>query len=237
MKPEILKFTLLAFAAGGVGMYAANRKADARTRRRRWIKFANYFVIMNGVLWLAGLGSTAFTVLVLAILSIGCHELLSLEFSSPRYPGLIWPVYLMLGAGLVAFARAASPGQIAFVYLTVALFDGFSQVFGQLLGKRQMAKSISPSKTVEGAMGGALAAISSAVWMRGIAGMTASDALAAAIVIVGAALAGDLAASWVKRKAGVKDFGRLLPEHGGVLDRFDSLVTAAPVWLVLFSQR
>ena len=86
-------------------------------------------------------------------------------------------------------------------------------------------------------MGGALAAIASALWMRGIAGMSVSEAFAGAAVIAGAALAGDLAASWVKRKAGVKDFGRLLPEHGGVLDRFDSLVAAAPAWLVLFSQR
>jgi CDP-diglyceride synthetase len=64
-----------------------------------------------------------------------------------------------------------------------------------------------------------------------IGGLTVAHALAMSVGLVLAAFAGDLAASWLKRKAGIKDFGLLLPGHGGVLDRFDSLLLAAPVSL------
>ena len=119
-----------------------------------------------------------------------------------------------------------------FVYLIVALFDGFSQIFGQLAGAHQLARSISPSKTIEGAIGGCCAAVLSAATLSGMFSMSVAGAMAAAVVIAMAALAGDLSASWIKRKSGIKDFGRLLPGHGGVLDRFDSLLVAAPVWLL-----
>jgi phosphatidate cytidylyltransferase len=115
------------------------------------------------------------------------------------------------------------------------MFDGFSQVFGQLLGKLQLTRSISPSKTVEGAVGGGIAAVLSAILLGGLVGVSSSRAVAASVVIVFAALAGDLAASWIKRISGVKDFSCLLPGQGGVLDRFDSFLVAAPVWLVVFS--
>ena len=120
-----------------------------------------------------------------------------------------------------------------YVYLVVAFFDGFSQVSGQLFGRHRITPRISPAKTVEGSVGGLIAAILAGVALRGLPDISVMRALILCGEIVFGAFAGDLAASWVKRKSGVKDFGGLLPGHGGVLDRFDSLLFAGPVVLAI----
>ena len=142
------------------------------------------------------------------------------------------PVYLMLASGLFAFAHSNSPDTIIFVYLVVAVFDGFSQVCGQLLGKHRLAPFISPGKTVEGSLGGLLVAVGIACFLRALPGFSAAQSVFVGILLSVAGLAGDLLASWYKRLNRIKDFGRILPGHGGMLDRFDSLIAAATVfWL------
>ncbi len=241
MRSETLRFCLAAFALGAAGMYAANRKVNAVTRRERWIKFIIYFAILNTVLLLAGLGAVVFSFFALTLLIVGAYELSAAFAAAPTpAPFLRGPVYLaygLAGAGLLLFALSSSSGRITFVYLVVAVFDGFSQVSGQLLGKHRLASKISPSKTVEGAAGGLLAAAATGLLLRDFIGAGPRLAVGACGVIVLAAAIGDLAASWVKRRCGIKDFGRLLPQHGGVLDRFDSFLFAAPASLIALQMR
>lgn len=103
------------------------------------------------------------------------------------------------------------------LFLCVLSFDSFSQFTGQLSGgKTSLCKSISPHKTVEGLLGG-----------LGMCVLTAHltfHFFAMGFFIAFTALAGDLLASYVKRLAGIKDFGCLLPGQGGMLDRFDSYI-------------
>jgi phosphatidate cytidylyltransferase len=117
--------------------------------------------------------------------------------------------------------------------MTVAVFDGFAQVTGQLVGRRRLSPRLSPGKTVEGVVGGAMAALVSSYWLRGLAGAPPLRACAIGAALVVACVAGDLAASAIKRRAGLKDYSRLLPGHGGVLDRYDSLLGAAPIACLL----
>jgi phosphatidate cytidylyltransferase len=86
---------------------------------------------------------------------------------------------------------------------------------------------------VEGALGGTLAAGAIAVLLGPLCGLRAAFALRTGLVVAAAGLCGDLAASWVKRSWGVKDFGTLLPGQGGVLDRFDSFIVAGALALAL----
>jgi phosphatidate cytidylyltransferase len=221
-------------------MYAANRKVNAVRCRERWIKFTMYFVILNTVLLLASLGPLAFGCFSLALLIAAASELSSALETRPesalfRVP--IWICYALAAAGLLLFAFLSSSRRIMFVYLVVAVFDGFSQVTGQLLGRHRMAATISPTKTIEGAVGGMLAAAVTALLLRGFIDAGPALAFTACAVIVVAAAAGDLAASWIKRRCGIKDFGCLLPQHGGVLDRFDSFLFAAPVSLLVLHNR
>jgi phosphatidate cytidylyltransferase len=117
-----------------------------------------------------------------------------------------------------------TPILVAYIYVVVAVFDGFSQVVGQYLGRYRLVPSISPNKTIEGAFGGAVVAASIAVLTRSLVTLNSLEALLTGLLICIAALGGDLSASWLKRKAGIKDYDRLFPGHGGVLDRFDSFL-------------
>ncbi len=107
---------------------------------------------------------------------------------------------------------------------------------GKAFGKRPLAPKISPKKTVEGSLGNLLAAVLAA-WLLGrLLGLPAPRSLGAGFAVGILGQAGDLFESWLKRRADVKDSGTLLPGHGGVLDRIDSVLFAAPaVALILLS--
>lgn len=100
---------------------------------------------------------------------------------------------------------------------------------GYLIGKHKLAPNLSPKKTIEGAVGGVVGA---AIFSALFAFFFAKPYLihAAAIGVLGGAVsqAGDLTASAFKRKMGIKDYGHLIPGHGGIMDRFDSIIFVAP---------
>ena len=134
---------------------------------------------------------------------------------------------------------------LSFIYLTRSLPDGKFLVWliflcswgcdtcaycvGMLIGKHKMAPVLSPKKSIEGAVGGvAGAALLGVIYVAATQGKMAEYAL---ICAVGAliSMVGDLAASAIKRNQNIKDYGKLIPGHGGILDRFDSVIITAPV--------
>ena len=135
------------------------------------------------------------------------------------------------GTGLVLIPLVA-----AFSSDTLALFTGMA------LGRHKLAPLVSPKKTVEGALGGLVGGMVGMVLFRIIyflcTEVTFHIVWCVALGLLGAVAGqlGDLVFSAVKREFGIKDYGRLLPGHGGVLDRFDSVIFAAPlIWLVVRS--
>ena len=130
---------------------------------------------------------------------------------------------------------ATDPGFILFLFAVVWATDIAAYFGGKKYGKRKLAPSISPGKTIEGLGFGVLAAA-----IVGAVGtlLTASYFSIFENFLIGGLLAvvsqaGDLFESWLKRRAGVKDSGHLIPGHGGILDRVDGLVFAAPVYTLL----
>ena len=119
--------------------------------------------------------------------------------------------------------------------LTVIVSDTAQYYSGRAFGRRLLAPQISPNKTIEGAIGGfvfgAIAMVSAGAWwlpsmpvvLRALVGVT--------VVTLG--IVGDLFESMLKRSAGVKDSSALIPGHGGVLDRIDALLFAAPIYYVV----
>lgn len=119
---------------------------------------------------------------------------------------------------------------IAWLVIVVQLSDVLQYVWGKLIGKRKLAPKLSPSKTVEGLVGGALSAsaIGTALWW-----MTPFRPLEAAgmsLMITALGFAGGLVMSAIKRDKGVKDWGHTIAGHGGFIDRLDSVVFAAPIF-------
>ena len=108
--------------------------------------------------------------------------------------------------------------------------DIFAYFTGYFLGRHKMAPNLSPKKTIEGAVGG-LAGSSLFSWLFGFIFMRDMALVCLVLGLAGGAagMAGDLTASAFKRKMGIKDYGHLIPGHGGIMDRFDSVIFVAPV--------
>lgn len=116
---------------------------------------------------------------------------------------------------------------LAAIFVTVA-YDVGALVAGKLLGRHPMAPSISPNKTWEGAVGGAIFAIIVGACVSAMAPWTMSAALTLGLCAAVLAPLGDLCESMFKRSLGLKDMGRTLPGHGGLLDRLDGLLFVLP---------
>lgn len=115
------------------------------------------------------------------------------------------------------------------IFIMIWVNDSFAYLVGRTLGKRPLFPSVSPKKTIEGALGGLVFALVAAVVLGSVAPvLRTTQWLALAVVLVSMGTFGDLVESKLKRVAGVKDSGAILPGHGGMLDRLDSLVFAAP---------
>lgn len=137
---------------------------------------------------------------------------------------------------------------ILFTLLVPIISDTFAYLTGGLFGGKKLAPKISPNKTISGAIGGVIWTVAFSVVLFLIFNATAQySAIFAStgislwkisiISFVGSVVGqcGDLFESFLKRRAGVKDSGRLLPGHGGILDRFDSHIAVAPIFFIAFA--
>lgn len=133
-----------------------------------------------------------------------------------------------------------------FLYLLVVVIctsatDVFAYFVGRTFGRHKLAPGTSPSKTIEGAAGGTAAAVAVAMLVGafvqkiGVAQVNTAELLIYALAISVIGQFGDLSLSTVKRMAKIKDYGSLMPGHGGILDRFDSLLFALPLTFILYN--
>lgn len=119
---------------------------------------------------------------------------------------------------------------VAFLVLVVQASHVLQYVWGKLIGRHKVAPTLSPSKTWEGLVGGVASAtaIGAALWW--ITPFSIAEAAAMALVVTIMGFFGGVVMSAIKRDRGVKDWGRMIEGHGGMLDRLDSVVFAAPVF-------
>ena len=144
-------------------------------------------------------------------------------------------LYITAGfASLTFLAKYYLLRSVVFVFAVACTTDIFAYFCGSLFGKRKLCPTISPKKTVAGAIGGSLFGILAGglvLWFS-VGHNPLLLLIPIPLTIIGQL--GDLSASLIKRKFGVKDYGRLFPGHGGVLDRFDSIIPIATVTALFY---
>lgn len=215
------------FILGGIAFYFIGRKKDKQTARKIRTKYITYFLIIHVLFFSIITKPSFFQYISLLIVFTGIGELIFL-FKKQDYGqvGLFLfslIILLIFSTGFIWFSQL-NMEIVLFTFLVVSIFDAFSQITGQLMGKRKIFPKLSPEKTVEGLIGGILVATASSLLLSELAGFQSSGALILSIGIIVFAFLGDMAASFYKRRFKVKDFSRLLPGQGGFLDRFDSLI-------------
>ena len=135
------------------------------------------------------------------------------------------------------FGSLAGSGLIILIFCLLWANDIFAYLTGKLLGKHKLFSRISPGKTIEGSIGGLVfTLIAMVVFAHYAEWLPKADGIGMAIIAVVFGTLGDLSESMLKRQAGVKDSGKLIPGHGGILDRFDSVMFSVPfifVYLLL----
>lgn len=191
------------------------------------ILLAIMFVFMGGMF-----------VYVFSFPKIHANQVSAAFFSFFYGPVCLSFIYLTRELGRNAAGSGRTPGFyiVWLVFICSWGCDTFAYCAGMLFGKHKMSPHLSPKKSIEGAVGGALGAAGlGALYGYAVKDRLPGDgkliAFFALICAVGAliSMVGDLAASAIKRNADVKDYGRLIPGHGGVMDRFDSVIFAVPV--------
>lgn len=204
----------------GVAVYTSFKKtADKKSLYFKFLSFAivavlTYFILEQQAKYTLALYS------IIAVLAL--YEIISITRRlSNAYLYALTSLLILL---LFVYTSFIPRFPHSALFLCVVSFDAFSQFFGQIFGRHALTRKISPNKTIEGCAGGLLMCMLTSCYAFGTPWK--------GLPIAGFALGGDLLASFVKRRAGVKDFSRLLPGQGGVLDRFDSAIFCAVCYLI-----
>lgn len=223
------------FAWGAMLIFLEHRVHSLGGQRRRsdWIKYGVFAPLILILLAAAQLGR-CYAAALLGLIALGSaldvyRNLRNRYRLATTMLGFLL-ICLALGHLMVGYAGSwAISFSLAVIF--VASTDAFCQLWGRLLGKHKLCPHLSPGKTVEGLCGGLLTTMATANLLAScIPNVSWLRLVFLALLTALAGLAGDLSFSALKRAVGIKDFSGLLPGHGGVLDRFDSLIFAAPVF-------
>lgn len=224
---------LVYFILGAIGFFFINRRKEAHEARKNWTKLITYFLIINIIFFSIVLQPLAFRYLAIIIIFVGFLEIYSVfrrsGFNGKGFFILSLVIFSIFSFGFYAFSFMEKE-LVLYSFLILSVFDSFSQIIGQIWGKTKLFPAISPNKTLEGLVGGALIAAISATLLRGL---LFADPVKSVFIVLGVlvfAFLGDIGTSYYKRNYNVKDFNNLIPGHGGFLDRFDSLI-AGGAWV------
>ena len=210
----------------------------------RPVQFVSTVVVGAALAACAALGGPLGLVLTAGVALIALVEMFSSVHSLDRAAltmfGAVFAGWMPAHLALIRELRPHGEAFLAMTFVTVWCMDTAAYAVGRSIGKHPLAEILSPKKTWEGAIGGFLAALAVCVLFSRFVLKEALPlpwALLIGAVIGVTGQLSDLAESMVKRDAGIKDSGALLPGHGGVFDRFDSFILCAPAVYYVLSFR
>lgn len=230
---------VLAVLAGLIGGYELNRLARPSARisdGTRMISLVAGPVVLASVgVWLAtdgriNGGLMPILVAIIFALTVLLRGLATLGKSSDVESWAYWVFAAYTGVALahapVLIELERGRELVLFILLTTFSIDTMALFVGLLIGRHRLAPSISPKKSWEGAFAGLLGGVAMAITVDLVLNIHFTLMMAGLLggILGVTAIFGDLYESWVKRKAGVKDSGTIIPGHGGILDRLDSVI-------------
>ena len=225
----------LLFAVTGIisliGLFELYRALDIH---RRSIAVVGYLTAVSyyGILWWEGEKYLNLMIIASLMILMALYVFTFPKYKTEEITGAFFGVcYVPVMLSFLYQTREMNDGAyvVWLIFLSSWGCDTCAYCVGMLIGKHKMAPVLSPKKSVEGAVGGVVGAALLGVLF---AWLTKGDMAAYAIICGAGALismVGDLAASAIKRNQGIKDYGKLIPGHGGILDRFDSVIFTAPI--------
>ncbi|MDI3289558.1 phosphatidate cytidylyltransferase [Polyangium sp. 15x6] len=224
-------FLALALAVGAIELFGMTHPQDRTSRvlgvlLSLGVMATLWFFTTNAAALVALLFLLPTVALFLTLARLGSIETAALRAMAMGFG----PLYLGGGLGSLALLRRdggdSGPGFVLLALMLSWFSDTGAYFAGRFLGKHKLYEAVSPKKTIEGAIGGLAAAVGGAVagTYLYLKSLPLEHAIVLGLVAGAAGQAGDLAESMIKRSAGVKDSGGIVPGHGGILDRVDALM-------------
>ncbi len=236
--PPVWAVLMIAIAGIGAWEWAGLMRLEARARAL----YAGVTLLGLSLLAATGLEASAWVYLPALAFWLAVSPLW-LRHDPARLPAWLlgalgWLLLLPPPLAMIHL-RAEGPDLLLAVVGLVVVADSAAYFAGRRFGRRRLAPRISPGKTWEGLLGAWVAVTSYALllgvaWQEGCSLACHGLLVVASWVLTTLSVLGDLFESWMKRQAGVKDSGRLLPGHGGVLDRIDGLLAVLPAAVLLW---
>jgi len=230
---------LATFAISIVGLYEFYKAFSKTYKPIVWAGYLMTLALFAG--FYVGFGMDYFTMIVtlfmFLLLGLVVFTKATIENAMVTFLGFFYVSFSL--SHLILISDMDNNFFIWYPFIIAFATDTFAYFTGKLIGKTKLIPSVSPNKTIEGSLGGIIACLilsfSYALW-----GKPEFQFFAIFLGLIGSILSqiGDLIASKIKRIFDIKDFGKIMPGHGGVLDRFDSLIITLPLvyyFMVLFN--
>ena len=213
------------FLIGALLFIRINKTKTPEVKKNNWLKYFTYLILINGLFLSILFNQIVFHYICFIIILGGFYEIISNTIkTNKKKTGFLALVVYTISVYIFYYFSLLPQKFLFYTLFMIVVFDGFSQLAGQLFGKKKMLPKISPNKTYAGLIGGLILAIITSILIRNLLYLTVLESIVIGFGIAAFAFIGDVLASFTKRKLKIKDFSKLIPGHGGFLDRFDSLI-------------
>ena len=176
---------------------------------------------------------TSFIILYFSLAIISIYEMWKILEKKSILPLVFVSLPFILLISLIDFKNDFDPFLVLYILILTWTFDSFAYLFGSRYGRNKILPKISPKKSWEGFFGGYISTLIISFILMNYQAKLLEEYIIIAFILPVTATFGDLIASYYKRKSNVKDYGKLIPGHGGIIDRLDAIFITIPVVFII----